>query len=331
MARPMATTQDFANWVCGPRISPDYLLWAFRAMKPDFDRLVMGSTHQTIYMPDIQKIRVPVPPYSTQRRIAKFLEDETGDIDDLIAEQQGLLGLLAEKRTSLIYRAVTRGFDSRGALKDSGVEWIGMVPVHWDVLRLKHVCRLETGHTPSRSKPEYWRPEDCTIPWVSLNDTKQLMSSDCISSTAHHISPLGMANSSAHLIEPGAVVFTRDATIGLSAITTAPMAVSQHIIAWVCGPRVFNHYLLRAIDAMRFELNRLTFGATIKTIGLGDIKEMRIPVPPRDEQARIVEYLAGQLERIDALSLEISRQITLLQERRQALITAAVTGQIDPT
>ena len=94
---------------------------------------------------------------------------------------------------------------------------------------------------------------------------------DYISDTFYRISELGMANSSAHLLPPGAVVFTRDATIGLAAITTRPMAVSQHIIAWLCGPNILPEYLLFTFYAMIQDLERLTMGSTIKTIGMSDI------------------------------------------------------------
>ena len=110
-------------------------------------------------------------------------------------------------------------------MKDSGIGWLGRVPAHWSVERVKNVARLDGGHTPSKQVPEYW--ENCDIPWVSLNDSKQLVSADYIDKTVVMINEKGLANSSARMLPPGAVVFTRDATIGLAAITTRPMAVSQ--------------------------------------------------------------------------------------------------------
>jgi len=138
-----------------------------------------------------------------------------------------------------------------------------------------------------------------------------------------------MANSSAHLIEAGAVVFTRDATIGLAAITTKAMAVSQHIIAWVCLEGLDNRYVLRVINAMTQELDRLTFGATIKTIGMGDVKELKTPLPPPEEQLEIVRFLGAELGRLKKVDEAIREQVDRLREYRQALITAAVTGQLD--
>lgn len=214
-------------------------------------------------------------------------------------------------------------------MKDSGIPWIGEIPAHWEVKRLKFICTLETGHTPSRAEARFWVEEECVIPWVSLNDTKTLKQVDYISETSVRISPLGMAHSAAHLLPAGSVVFTRDATIGLTAILAVPMAVSQHIIGWVCGPGVYNEFLLRVLDAMAQELDRVTFGATLKTIGMGDVKELTTPLPPLSEQHRVVAHLRRSLDQLRRTNERLLRQIERLKEYRQSLITAAVTGQLD--
>jgi type I restriction enzyme S subunit len=274
--------------------------------------------------------RAGFPPFAEQTRIAEFLDRETGKIDELVAEQRRLMELLKEKRQAVISHAVTRGLNPAVPLKPSGIEWLGDVPAHWSVMPLKRACRIESGHTPQKSNEAYWVPEDSCIPWISLNDTKTLDASDFIDDTVVKISELGMHNSSAHLIEAGAVVMNRDgARVGLAAITTKPMCVSQHIIAWVCGTSVFNHYLLHVLYAMNDEIYRLAGGATIPTIGMPDIREMTMPLPPLNEQNAIVDYLLDQRHRLDTLTAEAQRAIDLLQERRTALISAAVTGQID--
>ncbi|MEX1365872.1 MAG: restriction endonuclease subunit S [Nannocystaceae bacterium] len=274
---------------------------------------------------------LPLPTQATQKAIAAFLDRKTAAIDALIEKKQKLLDLLAEKRAALINQAVTKGLDPNVPMKDSGIPWIGEIPAHWEVKRLKFVCTLETGHTPSRSEPSYWVEEECVIPWVSLNDTKTLKQADYISETTYKISPLGMANSAAHLIPAGSVVFTRDATIGLTAILTKPMAVSQHIIGWVCGPKMDNEFLLQVLGSMTQELNRVTFGATLKTIGMADVKELTTPLPPPEAQRQIVAHLRMNLDRIRGMTVRLLSQLDRLNEYRQALITAAVTGQLDIT
>jgi type I restriction enzyme S subunit len=262
-----------------------------------------------------------------QAAIAVFLDRETAKIDALIAEQEKLIALLAEKRQATISHAVTKGLNPNVPMKDSGISWLGEVPAHWGVVRVKDVARLESGHTPSKQCPEYW--ENCEIPWVSLNDSKFLAANDYISKTAVNINELGLANSSARMLPPGAVVFTRDATIGLAAITTRPMAVSQHLIAWCPSERITSMFLLRVFNMMKPHLDSRTFGATIKTIGMADVKKLVTTVPPLDEQQAIVECINSELSKLDVLTAGTERAISLLKERRSALIAAAVTGQID--
>lgn len=295
------------------------------------EQLSRGGTMGVVNLSILNELKLPVPPLTVQHKIIQFLDRKTAAIDALIAKKQRLIELLEEKRSALINQAVTKGLNPDAPMKASGIPWVGHIPKHWEAKKLKFTCHLETGHTPSRTEESYWIEEECTIPWVSLNDTKTLAISDYISETKYRISPKGMANSSAHFIDSGAVVFTRDATIGLAAITTKSMAVSQHIIAWVCLPEMNNQYLLFVIYSMEQELNRLTMGSTLKTIGMADVKELRTPVPPVSEQIEIAEFIFEQKTKIQSILHKIGHQIDRLQEYRQSVITAAVTGKLDVT
>jgi len=276
---------------------------------------------------EFNSFEFPFPPLAEQETIAAFLDHETAKIDALIGEQQRLIELLNEKRQAVISHAVSKGLNPTAPMKDSGIDWLGTVPAHWSIQRVKDVAKLESGHTPSKQVPEYW--ENCDIPWVSLNDSKQLAAVDYITETAFMISEKGLANSSARMLPPGAVVFTRDATIGLAAITTRPMAVSQHLIAWCPSERIQALFLLRIFNVMKVYLDTLTFGATIKTIGMADVKKLVTPVPPLAEQREITDFIDRETTKLDALVAESELAVNLLQERRTALIFAAVTGKID--
>jgi type I restriction enzyme, S subunit len=260
-------------------------------------------------------------------------------VHHLVAKKRELIERLKEKRTALISRTVTRGLPAEASakaglpvnppLKPSGIDWIGEVPKHWAVMKVKYVAKMESGHTPSRSEPSSWVDDECVIPWVSLNDTKHLKENDYIGDTAVKISGEGMKNSSAHLLPAGVVVFTRDATIGLTAITTCPAAVSQHIIAWVPGPKITPKYLLLSFKAMQQYLESFTFGSTLKTIGMTDVRKLVTPVPPLPEQAAIAAYLDMETAKLDALVEKMEEAVERLREYRTGLITAAVTGKID--
>ena len=268
-----------------------------------------------------------VPPVDEQQAIADFLDRETAKIDALVAKKERLIELLQEKRTALITRAVTRGLDPDVPTKDSGVEWLGETPAHWDVKRVKWVARMESGHTLDKKVDAYWTKGE--IPWVSLNDTRHLKVHDYIGDTEYSTNELGLKNSSARLLPPRSVVFSRDATIGLCAITERAMAVSQHFIAWICKENVIPEYLLRVFDAMQGELERLTMGATLRTIGMPEVNTLATPVPPVDEQEMIVNHIHHERRRLELLIGKVNEAADRLKEFRAALISAAVTGKID--
>lgn len=329
MGVEMATTQDFANWVCGPDLLPAFLLRVFHAMTGEFERLKYGSTHNTIYMPDIQAMRLVLPPREEQRLIAAFLDRETARIDALVAEQERLIELLREKRQAVISHAVTKGLDPNAPMKDSGVEWLGSVPRHWKVLPIREAARLESGHTPSRNKPEYW--ENCRHPWFTLADVWQIRGEGrtTIVETTERVSDVGIANSAARLLPPGTVMLSRTASVGFAAIMGVEMATTQDFANWVCGPSLLPAFLLRVFQAMDREFERLKYGSTHSTIYMPDIRAMKLALPPLSEQQAVLSVIEDESRRIDDLLAAARKAIALLQERRSALISAAVTGQID--
>ena len=306
-----------------------YYLWCSEKVTDRLSAIVQSVTrsHQRVNPADILKLPWKWTPLETQRRIARFLDEKTARIDGVIEKKRTLLNRLAEKRQALVTRAVTKGLYPDAPMKPSGIDWIGDIPAHWEVTPVKRIAVLESGHTPHRKVNAYW--EDCEIPWVSLNDTEILRAGDYISDTTIKINQLGLANSSARMLPERAVVFTRDATIGESAITTRPMTVSQHIIAWLCvGKRAVEEFLLLAIYGMRGELLRLTNGSTIGTIGLSDVKSIRIALPPSSEQTDIVSSVFRQKSELEDIFRTVEKSIEQLSEYRSALITTAVTGQM---
>ncbi|MFG2404604.1 restriction endonuclease subunit S [Streptomyces brevispora] len=190
---------------------------------------------------------------------------------------------------------------------------------HWPTAPIRLVARLGSGHTPSRSRPEYW--ENCTKPWVTLADVWQLRSgkSAVITDTKEKISPLGLANSSATLHPAGTVILSRTASIGFSAIMGQEMATSQDFATWTCGSRLDSRYLLHTLRGMAPDLKRVATGSTHKTIYMPDIEQLRVPLPPVDEQRRIADFLDAETARIDALSVARQKQIERARERFTSL------------
>lgn len=288
-----------------------------------------GGVRQTLKFADVARLPVLLPPLEEQRTIADYLDRETARIETLIEEQHRLIAMLRERRQAVIESAVGRGLDPVTRMKPSGLFWTQEVPQHWTVANIRKFATMKTGHTPSRSNPEYW--DDCTIPWFTLADVWQLRDGtrNYLGETASRISELGLANSAAELLPAGTVVLSRTASVGFSGIMPVEMATSQDFWNWIPGSALDAEYLMWTFRAMRSEFQSLMIGSTHKTIYQPTAAAFRIPVPPMSEQRRIAAYLDEQTEKIDALTEETERFLELAQERRAALITAAVTGQID--
>jgi type I restriction enzyme S subunit len=273
--------------------------------------------------------RFPFPDGDEQHAIAAFLDREMARIDALVTKNERLVETLHEVRASTITMAVTKGVAAARRTVPSGHGWIGDIPGHWSVERVKHVARLESGHTPSRQHPEYW--ENCTTPWFTLGDVWQIRDGqvEYVTETAEKVSALGLANSAARLLPKGTVMLSRTASVGFSAIMGVDMATTQDFVNWVCGARLLPEYVLYVFRAMKPEFERLVMGSTHQTIYMPDVSRMVCPVPPIDEQREIVAHIRRANARVDRLLAKAHALITRLREYRSALITAAVTGQID--
>lgn len=323
---PMYTNEAIATFIPNSTVDPVFLYWAAPICIPQ------NSVRNIYGAPLLSRDRIanaimPFPPLREQRAIGGFLDEETAKLDALIAEKQRLIKVLTEKRCVLIRRTVIRGLRKDVPLKNSGVPWMGEIPEHWEAKRIKWVARMESGHTPDKKVDAYW--SEGSIGWISLADTNQLRQADYIVDTSIKTTAEGIANSSAHLLPKGTVVFSRDATIGLCAITGAEMAVSQHFIGWVCRDEVVPEYLLFVLRSMTEELERMTMGATLRTLGMAEVRSLVMPVPPLTEQHAIVEHVREVRSIYDAAIDQVRKGLSKSIEMRNALISAAVTGKID--
>lgn len=313
------------------KTDPDFLRWAVlaRSFLDPVESSVFGAKMPRADWEFVRSIPLYHPPLAQQQAIADYLDRETARIDELITEQERLIELLAERRLAAINDRVTRGLHASAPMTATNLRWAPEVPSHWRVANIRRFAEMRSGHTPSRSKPEYW--VDCTIPWFTLADVWQLRDGRQVylGETENMISELGLANSAADLLPARTVVLSRTASVGFSGIMPVQMATSQDFWNWICGPDLLPDYLLWTFRAMSQEFKALMIGSTHKTIYQPVAAAIRIAVPPIDEQAAIIAAIAADTARVDALTTEAIRLIQLARERRSALITAAVTGQID--
>jgi type I restriction enzyme S subunit len=288
-----------------------------------------SSSMQNLSMSDFREVAIALPPYGEQDVIVGFLAEQTAKVDALIAKQEQLIATMREDRNAQLVDLVAHGCSSASPLKSSGLGWVDGVPRHWDVVNIRRVALMKTGHTPSRSVAEYW--QDTTIPWFTLADVWQLRDGlrTYLGETRDRISELGLANSAADLLPAGTVVLSRTASVGFSGIMPNPMATSQDFWNWVCGPRLLPEYLMYTFRAMQSYFAALMMGSTHQTIYQPDAAAIRIPLPPLAEQQEIVRQIGCKTATIDALITKAGQVIETLREYRTALITDAVTGKID--
>jgi type I restriction enzyme S subunit len=277
----------------------------------------------------IGSIRVAFPPDNELNQILAFLDRETAKIDELIAEQQRLVELLKEKRQAVISHAVTKGLNPDAPMKDSGIEWLGEVPVHWGLNKLKHFTSFSGGGTPSRDNPKYWNGD---IPWISPKDMKL----EKLSNSEECITEAGLENSSSSLLSPGRVLMVVRSGILKHTIPVAindvPVALNQDMKALdftegLCLSIFFLRWVQGLNDVLLLAWAKQ--GATVESIEQPYLAETVVPLPSIAEQNTIIEFLDQETTKIDKLIAEAQRAIELLKERRTALISAAVTGKID--
>ena len=211
--------------------------------------------------------------------------------------------------------------------KESGVEWIGEIPAHWELKRLGHVSTIFKGGTPKRNVDRYFQGD---LPWARPVDITALKGALYIKDTEIHISEEALNSSAARRLPAGTVLLTSRATIGETAITTVPMATNQGFSNFVCNEQLLNIYLLYYLQAIKDLLISLGSGSTYLEVTKGTLVGVRIPLPPLSEQIQIANFLDRKTEQIDKLIRIKEQQIELLQEQRTALINQAVTKGLDP-
>ena len=306
----------------------DYRFLAYEFESQPFrvqiQQAVSGVKVYTISVKTIGNAEVLLPPLSEQRRIADWLDERCAAIDAAVEAARASIEEYQAYKKSVISHAVTRGLDPDAPLKDTGIRWIGEIPEHWETVPVKAVTKRRSGHTPDRKIPEYW---DGDIVWVSLADSPYLRKHRYISESKNHITLAGIEHSSAEILPSGCVLLSRDATVGLCAITKTELAVSQHFMAYECAPAIYNEYLLDVFYAMNDELIGMSMGSTIPTIGLPLIRKLVTPLPPLPEQHAIADYLDSRTSAIDAVVAQKRAIVEDLLAYKKSLIYEAVTGK----
>ena len=290
-----------------------------------------GTTFLELSGDELGSFKATFPTALEQTAIAAFLDCETGKIDMLVTEQEKLIALLMEKRQAVISHAVTKSLNAAATMKDSGIEWLGEVPKHWEVKRLKRVCLVFPSNVDKKSQDGETSVSLCNYTDVYYNDTiTDDMAFMSATATDEQIAKF--------TLRAGDTIITKDSE------TADDIAIGAYVPAdlpgVVCG---YHLSMLRPMTGTDGAFVKRLFDSTyvkssvairangLTRVGLGqyEIDNLELPFPSLEEQEAITDFLAHETAKLDALTAEAQRGIELLKERRSALISAAVTGKID--
>ncbi len=297
-----------------------------------------GAGGQKRVPPDFCKdFSTPLPPFPEQAAIADYLDRETAKIDTLVAKKWELIEKLKEKRTALIARTVTRGLppdaaraaglDLNPKLKPSGIDWLGDVPEHWEVVRVRYRAhRIQTGSTPPTSEDRFY--EDGTVPWYGPSSFGEGVE---VSNPVKLLNDSSIRENAARLFASGAtMIVTIGATLGKVAALSETGSCNQQITVIEFDEKnVFSRFATYQLKRLEPTLRAIAPSATLPILNQGVIADLTLCLPRLPEQRAICKFLDNDLAKLDVLSRQVEAAIDRLQEYRTALITAAVTGKID--
>nr|MBL0711583.1 restriction endonuclease subunit S [Colwellia sp.] len=279
-----------------------------------------GSTIVHLYQETFVNFKYALPPLAEQQKIANFLDHETAKIDTLIAKQEKLIALLKEKRQAVISHAVTRGLNPDAPMKDSGVEWLGEVPEHWEVTRAKFVSNI---FVPQRNKPELNEIND-GISWATMDDMK----SEYINKTRLSVSNKAFQVAGSKVLPKNSVIASCVGNFGIASISKIDLIINQQLQAFIPF-NINSSYLKEIIYISKCYFELIGTAATLVYVNQQGFENLPILLPSKEEQFEISKYIDQQRDKFELLINKCEEQIKLMKERKAALISAAVTGKID--
>ncbi|WP_368650216.1 restriction endonuclease subunit S [Bacillus inaquosorum] len=271
----------------------------------------------------IRNYKFKVPQIQVQNKVVEFLSNKTESIMHLINHKERLIILLEEKRQSMIIEAVTKGLNLNVKMKDSGVEWIGEIPEHWDVVKIKRLTSVKRGASPRPIDNPIYFDDEGEYAWVRIADVSN--SGMYLNRTTQRLSKLG--SSLSVKMKPGDLFLSIAGTVGKPCITNINCCIHDGFVYFPNFKENIKYlYFIfdsgepyKGLGKMGTQLNLNT-----DTVGM-----ISIPVPPKEEQNKIVEFIEDQVNELNCLIDNIKKQIQKLKEYRQSLIYEAVTGKID--
>lgn len=314
-------------------IDPAFAHWLLRtpAFAKEAERWSYGITSDqwSLRPKDFKQIYLPLPPAETQAAIVGYLGETGARIGRLLAAKERLIALLDEEEGAAILDAVTAGLDPRAPRRDSGVDWLGEIPAHWEVRELRRLGRIQGGMTPSMDQASFW---DGPFPWVSPKDMKRPV----IDSSIDSVTDSAVAETGLRLVPSGSVLMVVRGMILARrvpiALTSTEVTMNQDMKAIVPGRDLDGAYLANVLRAAQGPLMAMIdeSGHGTRRLPTELWRRLPLPLPPRDEQSRIVAHIEERVAVVNEARVRAARHIELLREYQLRLASDVVTGKLDP-
>jgi type I restriction enzyme S subunit len=330
----VAINQDLKALFLEEEVEKTYIEYFWRSKSQAIQAMGTGTTVKGIRLEDIRTLAVPLAPKNEQKRIVDKLDTVLTRVDAVNTRLARVTPLLKRFRQSVLAAATSGRLV--GAVKQDASKFIpvvlsdsqrGRLPDSWSWRPITELARLESGHTPRKSVPEYW--DGGSVPWLSLQDIRGA-DGRVISETKLKPTMLGIDNSSARLLPAGTVCFCRDISFGYVTIMGREMATSQHFVNWVCGAELNPLYLMFALMAARDSLSMSGQGTTVTTMYMPALKVLQLATPPIEVQTEIVRRVETLFAFADRLEARLQAAQTAADRLTPSLLAKAFRGELVP-
>lgn len=305
--------------ICATSINSKFLMYFLMLIMQDTKKFGQGSTFDAITIQELKQLPVLLPPINTQNRIASYLDRKCAQIDAIIAKQQQIIEKLKEYKLSVITEAVTKGLDPNVPMKDSGVEWIGKIPEHWNILKLQAHTRMLT---PMRDRPEKL---DGDIPWVRIEDYDGKYISTSKEGLGVSLETVNEMNLKIYPV--GSILCTSSCDLGKCAIVTRELVSNQRFINIIPDLGTNSDYLYYLMLSNAKRLNHLSTGTIQANLSRKAFEHLMVQFPPFAEQKEIAEYLDKKCETVELSIRKKQELIDRLNLYKKSLIYETVTGK----
>lgn len=303
------------------RYSKKYLMYIMNitGYAKEAELISRGTTMKRISRSLLGEIKIAIPNYNVQQEIVNFLDKKCLEIDVVIAKIEKQIELLKNYKKSLISETVTKGLDKNVPMKDSGLEWIGKIPEHWEVSKVKYIFFVFSGSTPNTNNIEYWGED---IEWITpadMDDTGGIYGGE------RKITLRGYMACGTNLLPKGSIVISNRAPIGKINYSMNELCTNQGCKGLVRNGenKYFYYLMLNSVERILL----LGRGTTFLELSTNDLNNLNIVVPSAYEQLQVADFLDKKCSEIDSIISKKERQLDLMKEHRKSLIYEYVTGK----